>query len=89
MASPVILKPMALANGQYAAIALRLPLDEITELAVQLKKVGSTRPLRGFPPGNWWNASKANDVAPIRDYHGSDALEAFLNYFPLPSTTKG
>ncbi|MDG4605940.1 MAG: type III-B CRISPR module RAMP protein Cmr1 [Candidatus Contendobacter sp.] len=85
MASPLILKPLALSDGQYAACALALPTEHLNRLALVLRR-GDT-PLRTFPAGNWWPTgaagarAKAVDIRPMQDRDAIDPLTAFLDYF--------
>ncbi|MDG4550917.1 MAG: type III-B CRISPR module RAMP protein Cmr1 [Candidatus Contendobacter sp.] len=85
MASPLILKPLALSDGQYAACALTLPTEHLNRLALVLRR-GDT-PLQTFPAGNWWPTgaagarAKAADIRPMQDRDATDPLTAFLDYF--------
>ncbi len=85
MASPLILKPLALSDGQYAACALALPTEHLNDLALVLRW-GDT-PLRTFPTDDWWPTGaadarvKAADIRPMQDRDATDPLTAFLDYF--------
>lgn len=91
MASPLIVKPMALDNGQYAPIALRLPCEHLDGLILQLRNSGSEARNPGLPQdlpaGTWWpkeaaaQHAQAATIQSLRDYPADDALAAFLNYF--------
>ena len=82
MASPLILKPQALGNSQYASIALRLPLDHLERLTLVLKRSGgNNQTLQTLNRTQWWQDAKASQVKPISDYQGTDAISAFLTYF--------
>lgn len=79
MASPLILKPMALGEQKYASIALLLPVGHLETLSLELNE-GSAN-LRTLSANEWWSTSKATAVDPISKNGGTDALTAFLNYF--------
>ncbi len=82
MASPLILKPQALGNSQYASIALCLPLDHLERLTLVLKRSGgSNQTLQTLNRTQWWENAKASQVKPISDHQGTDAISAFLTYF--------
>jgi len=82
MASPLIVKPMAQADGRFAPIALRLPLDHLDTLHLELREaVGSQRVLHTLSPAEWWSPDKAPLVKPMKEHQGSDAIQAFLSYF--------
>ena len=79
MASPLILKPMALGEQKYASIALILPIKHLDSLSLELKEGSIT--LSTMNANEWWSSSKAADVLPISKNSGTDALSAFLKYF--------
>jgi CRISPR-associated protein Cmr1 len=87
MASPLILKPVALPNGQFVPMALRLPIDHLTDLRLKLRNAKTKAHLSDLPAGTWWpvdiasRQAAAQLVGPLRNYQGQDALTAFLNYF--------
>lgn len=86
MASPLIVKPMALDSGHYAPIALRLPCGHLEHLALQLRNSGEKAHNPHLPedlPADAWRPQPAQtaNIQPLRDQHASDALSAFLNYF--------
>ncbi len=96
MASPLILKAMVTDDGEYQAIALRLPVKQQNSLVLELKGVPN-KPAE-LPdekekewddndwqqwPDNWWQSSKAGDVPPINDHDGKNALSAFMNFFTV------
>lgn len=73
MASPLILRPYF--NGKtWQSAALLLPHEHIQTLQLKLKQK------REFDV-QYWNKNNASEVKPIKEYNGSDALTAFLNYF--------
>ena len=84
MASPLILKPMAVGNSQYAPIALLLPTDHLSTLTLELMQ-GNNR-LNELQANTWWPLNTAAQEAiakgiPPMNGRGTDALTAFLNYF--------
>lgn len=86
MASPLILKPMAWADKQYASVALLLPVGHLKRLQPTLKKSGASASSPPLYPSRshsepWWDSAQASKVKPIQSYQGQDALAAFLNYF--------
>jgi len=88
MASPIILKAMAVGDGMYAPIALCLPTTHIGYINVSLKYTGGGRELKdGSNPLEWWPKSenekneKAEFIKPMKNNKSNDPLTAFLNYF--------
>ena len=74
MASPLILRPYFNGRGWQAA-ALRLPHQHVDDL--QLKLIQGNRSF----DVEYWDRAQAENITPIRDQNGTDALSAFLNYF--------
>ena len=82
MASPLILKPMAMGNGKYAPIALLLPNDHLEKLEIKLMEGNNA--LTNLPAGKWWPLNTAKNLAektPPMNNRGKTALEAFMNFF--------
>lgn len=85
MASPLILKPMAVGDNKYAPIALLLPVKHLMTLDLTLME--SKRELKKIPSNKWWphnkdkQATLAEYTQPMKNNHGNTALEAFMNYF--------
>ena len=79
MASPLILKPMALGEQKYASIALLLPIEHLDKPLVLKELNGNV--LLEMTAKEWWSTTKAADVDPINRYQGIDALSAFLKFF--------
>ncbi|WP_339134964.1 MAG: type III-B CRISPR module RAMP protein Cmr1 [Candidatus Electrothrix sp. GW3-4] len=88
LASPLILKPIV-SGGRFKPAALLMPCSHIKELGLKLrykkqlieKQEKKTASKRTFGRGIWWDESKATLVDPIKDYGGTDALTAFMNFF--------
>ena len=84
MASPLILKPMAVGDNKYAPIALLLPTEHLQTLELEL--LDGKRELKKLSANTWWpnNQDKqknlAKEIPPMRS-RGNTALEAFMNYF--------
>lgn len=74
MASPLILRPYFNGHGWQAA-ALLLPHKHVD--ALQLKLIQGNRSF----DVECWDENQAQNIDPIRDNNGTDALSAFLNYF--------
>ncbi|MCF6355155.1 MAG: type III-B CRISPR module RAMP protein Cmr1 [Candidatus Polarisedimenticolaceae bacterium] len=88
MASPLILTPYPQQGGIYAPAALLLPTDEcLNSLVLRLSTEPDNNADRLKRKGwdkwstNWWDSSKANDVLPIKNHAGTDALSAFMRFF--------
>lgn len=95
MASPLIIKAMASGDGNYAPVALRLPIHHLIDLRLELVNSGKRAHNPNLPHkldrDDWWPADpvkgekKGNwgsiPPSPIARYNGHDALSAFLNYF--------
>ena len=71
MSSPVILRPTNDAQDRWYATALLLPHKHVQELKLELS--GKDVP--------YWSANKASQVSPISSHNGTNALDAFMNYF--------
>lgn len=71
MASPVILRPYLRADRRWASAALLLPHAHVDNLQLQIFKREAT----------YWNPTQAQNVPPIAQYNGTDALSAFMNFF--------
>ncbi len=86
MASPLILKAMALDAEQFAACALLLPTDHLDQLALSLTGADLRRELV-LPPGDWWPENSAEalalvqEIGPLQNRGAGDPLLAFLDYF--------
>ncbi len=81
MASPVILTPYPLKDGHYLPAALLMPTVHFNDFELALKYIGRIDEVALYKKDEWWNSNKANDVPPINNYAGSDALSAFMNFF--------
>lgn len=91
LASPLILKALALAEDRYAPCALLLPTDDIKKLALILTNTDQNKPNPNLPQtlaaGKWWPENDkdamdlANIIPPMQGRHQSDPLLAFLDYF--------
>ena len=71
MASPLILRPFYTKEKKWVSAALLLPCQHIQKLQLDLS--GSKV--------SYWDETKAQNVQPIAQYNGTDALSAFLNFF--------
>lgn len=89
LASPLILKVIALGNNQYKAIALRLPTKHIQKMDVILNNSSGANnphlPKQFTNPesqntGKWWEEEKAINVPPMTG-RGNNALDAFMKFF--------
>jgi CRISPR-associated protein Cmr1 len=84
LASPLILKPMAVGDSQYAPIALLLPVSHLDTLTLKLMQGNSK--LKELPRNSWWpldatiQENAAKDISPMNG-RGTDALNAFMKYF--------
>lgn len=93
MASPLILKAMAIENGKYAAAALRLPYQHAHTMSVTLENNSSNTNEQNdnlpetYQSGQWWTNGNAQQIPPMKD-RGTDALSAFMNFFN-PNTKTG
>lgn len=90
MASPLILKALALGEDEYAPCALLLPADRVEGLALTLANTGSARNPRlplTLTAGGWWPEGTAaalalaQDIAPMQNRQQGNPLLAFLDYF--------
>lgn len=87
LASPLILKPVATELGKFRPTALLMPYDHFNGIGLQLK-YSKQEDIRNYSPSEWllnssqlWDTNNVNQVKPIKDNEGQDALTAFLNYF--------
>lgn len=71
MSSPIILRPTNDAQDRWFATALLLPHEHVKSLRLDLSNNDVA----------YWSANKANQVKPIANHNGTDALDAFMNYF--------
>jgi CRISPR-associated protein Cmr1 len=71
MSSPIILRPTNDAQDRWFATALLLPHEHVQSLRLDLSNNDVA----------YWSANKANQVRPIANHNGSNALDAFMNYF--------
>lgn len=91
MASPLILKAIALDDGRYAPMALLMPLQHLQNVNLELRNSGSNARNPNLPyilaSGVWWplqadNMQRAiSTVKPLTEQQSDNALDAFLNYF--------
>ncbi len=86
LASPLILKAIALDAEQFAACALLLPTDRLDQLTLTLTGADLRRE-HVLPPGDWWPENPAEalalaqDIPPMQNRQQGDPLLAFLDYF--------
>lgn len=71
MSSPIILRPTNDAQDRWFATALLLPHEHVKSLRLDLSNNDVA----------YWSANKANQVKPIANHNGTNALDAFMNYF--------
>lgn len=71
MASPVILRAYLRADKKWVSAALLLPHTHVDNLRLQIFNRDAV----------YWNPNQAQNVAPIAQNNGTDALSAFMNFF--------
>lgn len=76
MASPLILRPVKVAPGNWAAGALLLPRDHVDRMGLVLTGSKTER----MNPGTWWKPELAQHVRPMAAL-ADDPLEAFMRGF--------
>ncbi len=91
IASPLILKPVAVGHGEYRPTALLLPYDHIEACTFQLeyaKKENRSEAENEGKPYRWtlggrelWDSDDVKEVMPVKENDGIDALTAFMNFF--------
>lgn len=80
MSSPLIIRPMRNADGQWQAGALLLPYKHLLDMKAEVK--GGK--LRGSHTVDIWQNGKDADIRPLRENGGGnpgDPLSIFLNFF--------
>ena len=91
IASPLILKPVAVGYGEYRPTALVLPYDHIEACTFQLeyaKKENRSEAEKEGKPYRWtlggkelWGSNDVKKVMPVKKNDGTDSLTAFMNFF--------
>ena len=87
LASPLILKPVATADGKYQPTALLMPYCHFCDLQLNLRYQEEKYAKKGeengwiFEPDEWCGSAQAELVDLIKEYNGADALTAFMNFF--------
>ncbi|MCX7111676.1 MAG: type III-B CRISPR module RAMP protein Cmr1 [Proteobacteria bacterium] len=94
MASPLILKPIALDDGRYAPALLRLPLDQLSGLSLELQNSGADAHHPNLPykldRNDWWPTEpaaqqpKAQSIPPMWNHRGEliegDGIDALAAF---------
>lgn len=89
LASPLILKALALAENQFAPCALLLPIDHLDGLALALANTGGAHNPhlpQTLAPGTWWpedatTLTLVQHIGSLQNRQEGDPLLAFLDYF--------
>ncbi|AVP98226.1 type III-B CRISPR module RAMP protein Cmr1 [Ahniella affigens] len=96
MASPIILRPIALTPGTFRAGLLCLPADHLKSLSLDLRETKGSKKLIGtFGPTEWWpegeaaRRKKANDIGPMQRTNQHDVLAGFVSHFKSAGSRQG
>ena len=83
MASPIILRPTPDGKGRWSATVLLLPYRDFKN--VQLNLFYTDKDMQRKHPDGWdvdyLNIQLVSNIQPIADNNGTNALDAFINYF--------